>query len=83
MPFVDEVGGDALEALRRRDWETLRRLVHPYVRWSSPDGSTARGRTKLLAVLAETRAIAAIEVDELRDGQIYRLRLGVQESGPS
>lgn len=79
---MDEVGRDALEALRRRDWEALRPLVHPYVRWAGPDGSTARGRTKLLAVLAETPAIAAIEVDELRDGQIYRLRVGPQKEAP-
>ena len=62
---------DAVAALGQREWELLKRLLHPYVRWT--DGTTAiRGRTKVLAYLAD-RAVTNLPARyELRDGQIYR-----------
>ena len=60
-------------ALVDHDWSALRRLLHPYLHWTGPDGVTIRGRTKVLAMLADQREPAGPPVAvELRDGQIYR-----------
>ena len=60
-------------ALADRDQPRLRLLLHPYLHWTGVDGVTVRGRTKVLALLADQGAPreppAAVE---LRDGQIYR-----------
>jgi hypothetical protein len=72
---VDDVVSEAIEALRRRDLERVKPLVHPYVHWTYAGGTTIRGRAKLLAVLTEDgSAIAPPSSVELRDGQIYRWR---------
>jgi hypothetical protein len=72
---VDKVVRDVLAALEQRDWELLNCILHPYVRWSE-DTRTIRGRTKVLAYLAEHPAVSPSAWYELRDGQIYRWRTG-------
>jgi hypothetical protein len=78
---VDDVVRRAIAAMRRRDWETLRPLVHPYVHWTDASGTTRRGRTKLIASLVETTGSDVLEVDEIRDGQLYRLRVSAGSKG--
>jgi hypothetical protein len=72
---VDDVVQQALDAMRRRDWERVKPLVHPYVHWTDESGRTRRGRARLVAALADSAEVAVLEADELRDGQIYRLRM--------
>ena len=61
----------ALEAIRRWDWESLRLLLHPYVHWQD-GGTSIRGRTKVLAHLREHPVPRLPSSWEFRDGQIYR-----------
>jgi hypothetical protein len=64
-----------LDALARRDWELLRCVLHPYLHWTE-DGVTIRGRTKVLAHLADAPPSGPPVSYELRDGQIYRWTAG-------
>jgi hypothetical protein len=41
---------EAWEAIGLPDWESLRLMLHPYVRWSD-GGTSIRGRTKVMAHL--------------------------------
>jgi hypothetical protein len=69
---VDIAVTQAVAALERRDWETLKLLLHPYLHWTDRSGRTVRGRTNVLAML-QRRATAGPPVSyELRDGQVYR-----------
>jgi hypothetical protein len=68
---MDPVVQDAIAAIERRDLDSLRPLLHPYLQWKDRDG-TLRGRTKVLARLAHTQGIRLPEKVELRNGQIYR-----------
>jgi hypothetical protein len=69
---VSELRDEVLAAIGRRDWEGLRPLLHPYVRWRRADGSVLRGRTKVMAWLAAADPPRAPASYELRDGQLYR-----------
>jgi len=62
---------EALDAMRRQDWDAVQLLLHPYLHWTDGDG-TLRGRTKVLAHLAGRPVPAEPTRCELRDGQIYR-----------
>ena len=75
---VDPVVDDAVAAIERRDWETLTGLLHPYLRWTEPDGRSIRGRKRVLTQLAESPAAGPPSRYELRDGQIYRWVAGPQ-----
>jgi hypothetical protein len=68
---TDRIIDDVLEAVDRRDWSRVKLLLHPYLHWREP-GVTIRGRTKVLARLAEGPAPAPPNSYELRDGQVYR-----------
>jgi hypothetical protein len=70
-PTVDPTVNAALQAMRQRDWDTLRPLLHPYLHWVEGD-TRLRGRTKVLAHLEASPAPAPPASWELRDGQIYR-----------
>ena len=60
-------------ALAAGDHTRLRRLLHPYLLWTTPDGVIVRGRTKVLALLENERKTPPTPTAvELRDGQIYR-----------
>ncbi len=69
---MDSVVGDVLEAATKRDWDTLRLKLHPYVRWKPASGETLNGRNAVLAMLAESAPLTQPAAYELRDGQIYR-----------
>ena len=73
MDDPDGLTATAHAALAGHDWSALRRLLHPYLHWTGPDGVTIRGRSKVLAMLADQREPAGPPAAvELRDGKIYR-----------
>jgi hypothetical protein len=65
------VAGDALSAIEARDWDRLKPLLHPYVRWGAGEGRPRSGRTNVLAFLADAPTPRAPGTVELRDSQIY------------
>lgn len=68
---MDDLVRQVVEAIEERNWETLRRVLHPYLHWTE-DGVTVRGRQKVLARLADRPVVRAPASYELRDGQVYR-----------
>ena len=50
-PVVDEITRTAHEAMLERDWDGLRMLLHPYLHWTTADGTRFRGRTKVMELL--------------------------------
>src|SRR3712207_8662029 len=71
-PAMEATVDAVLEALARRDAAELRRLLHPYVRWTDASGTTMRGRTKVLARLLDGGPFDRPRAVELRDGQVHR-----------
>lgn len=70
---MDVVAERAMELIAQRDWAAIREVLHPYLHWTRADGSTLRGRSKLIASLEAGRPVPAPPASvELRDGQIYR-----------
>jgi hypothetical protein len=69
--MVDVVRAAVL-AIERRDWDQLKTLFHPYLRWTCTDGQNIRGRKKVLAHLEESPPSGPPSDYELRDRQIYR-----------
>jgi len=69
---VDQIVRAALDAITCGDWDTVRRVLHPYLHWDMPDGQTLRGRNQVIAMLECRGTPAAPARVELRDGQIYR-----------
>ena len=67
-----DVVSQAIGAVARRDWSRLRFLLHPYIRWTSVDGRTTRGRNNVLTRLESAGSVGPPAEHELRDGQIYR-----------
>jgi hypothetical protein len=69
---VAEVTHAAQAAVVERDWDSLRVLLHPYLHWTTADGTRVRGRIKVMELL-QTQPPPAVPITvELRDGQIYR-----------
>ena len=71
---MDEVTRAAHHAMLERDWEGLRLMLHPYLHWTTADGTQLRGRTKVMTRLRAVPPSAKPAAVELRDGQIYRWR---------
>jgi hypothetical protein len=69
---VDDVTRAAYESMLKRDWESLRLMLHPYLHWSTADGTRLRGRTKVMERLQQAAPPVMPAAVELRDGQIYR-----------
>jgi hypothetical protein len=65
---VDAVCG----AVAGNDWLALRRVLHPYLRFTDDRGRTTRGRLKVTALIREIEVLDPPEDIELRDGQVYR-----------
>ena len=61
-----------LAALDRGDAEATRLALHPYVRWTSPDGTVIFGRRRVLDMLATRGRLEEPLSVQVRDGQIYR-----------
>ena len=70
---MDDAAARVRSAVAGGDRAGLRLLLHPYVRWTLVDGSVARGRNAVLAMLEDGVPDPPAEV-ELRDGQVYRWR---------
>lgn len=71
---VDKTVSAVVHAIEAGDWTAFAKLVHPYVHWTE-DGTTTRGRTRVMARLSgepETDAARPARSYELRDGQVYR-----------
>lgn len=62
----------AYEAMLTRDCEGLRLLLHPYLHWTTSDGTRIRGRVAVMERLRHAAPPAAPDAVELRNGQIYR-----------
>jgi hypothetical protein len=77
--FVDDVTQTAYEAMLTRDWDGLRLLLHPYLHWTTSDGTRIRGRVTVMERLRHAAPPAAPDVVELRDGQIYRWQEPLRE----
>jgi hypothetical protein len=71
---VSDVTSAVRAAVRDRDGEALRLLLHPYLHWTMPDGTVLHGRRHVLAMLEDADPPAEPAEVELRDGQVYRWR---------
>jgi hypothetical protein len=77
---MDDLVRQVVAAIEGRDWETLRRVLHPYLHWTE-DGVTVRGRQKVLARLADRPVVRVPASYELRDGQVYRWTMSSENFG--
>ena len=70
---MDDVAERAHQAMVDRNWSALLPLLHPYLHWSTLDGVTIRGRTRVLTMLAErSNPPERPALVTLRDNQVYR-----------
>jgi len=60
-----------MDGVERGDWGMVRQVLHPYLHWTEGETKT-RGRTKVLALLADRGSVDPPVFLEVRDGQIYR-----------
>jgi hypothetical protein len=77
---MDDLVRQVVEAVEQRDWETLRRVLHPYLHWTE-DGVTVRGRQKVLARLVDRPVVGVPASYEVRDGQVYRWAMSSEDFG--
>ena len=70
----EDVAQRAYDAMVGGDWTAARLLLHPYLHWTRPDGTTVRGRVHVLTMLAGSPPAAPPVDVEVRDGQVYRWR---------
>lgn len=45
---MDDIGERAHAAIVAADWNALLPLLHPYLHWTDTDGTTIRGRNRVL-----------------------------------
>ena len=64
--------GNVLDAIERRDWDRLERLLHPRVHWTTAVEEHLRGRRDVIERLRNDPPPAPPAYHELCDGQIYR-----------
>jgi hypothetical protein len=60
-----------ISAVAGDEWVVLRRVLHPYLRFTAERGRTTRGRTKVIALLRMTERLETPAEVRLRDGQVY------------
>jgi hypothetical protein len=63
---------DVLDTIERRNWERLRRLLHPEVHWTTAVEEHLLGPTAVIDRLAGDPPPAPPAFHELRDGRIIR-----------
>ncbi len=63
---------DVLETIERRDWERLRRLLHPAVHWTTAVEEHLHGPSEVIASLSGDPPPAPPAYHEQRDGRILR-----------
>ena len=73
MPDVSTEGHvtTVMGAVAGEEWVVLRRVLHPYLRFTDEHGRTTRGRTKVIALLRMTERLETPAEVRLRDGQVY------------
>jgi hypothetical protein len=64
--------GNVLDAIERRDWPRLRRLLHPEVHWTTAVEEDLHGPDAVVALLSADPPPAPPAYHELRDGRIIR-----------
>jgi hypothetical protein len=64
--------GNVLDAIERRDWPRLRRLLHPEVHWTTAVEEHLHGPDQVIALLTEDPPPAPPAYHELRNEQIIR-----------
>ena len=64
--------GDVLDAIERRDWPRLGRLLHPEVHWTTAIDEHLHGPDAVIALLEKDPPPAAPSYHELRDGRVVR-----------
>lgn len=64
--------GDVLDAIERRNWTRLQRLLHPDVHWTTAAEDELRGAGKVVERLAQDPPPAPPSYHELRDGLVCR-----------
>ena len=71
VPELPEPTALAWDLIELRDWDGVRPLLHPYLRFH--DGKVeVRGRSRLLELLVASPTPRPPRMVEIRDGQIYR-----------
>ena len=63
---------DVLATIERRDWERLRRLLHPKVHWTTAVEEQLFGPAEVIALLVEDPPPAPPAYHEVLDGRIVR-----------
>lgn len=63
---------DVLATIEGRDWERLRRLLHPEVHWTTAVEEDLYGREAVIACLAGDPPPAPPAYHELRGGRMIR-----------
>jgi hypothetical protein len=70
--LADEVTSAAHVAMLAQDSDALRLLLHPYLHWTTAEGTRVRGRSNVMERLQNAAPPGEPYAVELRDGQIYR-----------
>jgi hypothetical protein len=68
VPAVCEV----LDVIEARDWEGLRRLVHPDIHWTTAVEEDLHGPDEVIARLSRDPPPAPPSYHEVRDGRMSR-----------
>ncbi len=63
---------DALDAIERRDWARLERLLHPDIHWTTAVEEQLHGVGEVIEQLANDPPPAPPAYHELCDGLMYR-----------
>lgn len=63
---------NVLDAIERRDWDHLRRLLHPEIHWTTAVEEDLRGSAVVIARLERDPPPAPPSYHELRAGLMYR-----------
>ncbi|HEX5307511.1 MAG TPA: hypothetical protein VFW38_00330 [Solirubrobacteraceae bacterium] len=63
---------DVLDAIERRSWMRLRRLLHPEIHWTTAAEEDLYGPGAVIDRLARDPPPAPPSYHELRDGTVYR-----------
>lgn len=63
---------DVLDAIERRNWERLRRLLHPDIHWTTAIEEQLHGAELVISQLTHDPPPAPPSYHELRDGLMCR-----------
>jgi hypothetical protein len=63
---------DVLDAIERRSWKRLRRLLHPDIHWTTAVEEHLHGADEVVARLANDPPPAPPSYHEVRDGLVSR-----------